>query len=120
MNFGFAPFAAIIIFCCARYENQIVRTLSSTRIVLAGEASYSIYLSHLIIINAFRYEAPTITSARVAVAVALQLAVTTIAIIGFSLVLWSLIEMPARRAVRRWLTISRPVLNPVPVVVSAD
>jgi hypothetical protein len=40
MNFGFAPFMAAIIFCCVRYDNTIVRWLSSTRIVLAGEASY--------------------------------------------------------------------------------
>jgi peptidoglycan/LPS O-acetylase OafA/YrhL len=120
MNFGFAPFAAAIIFCCARYENAIVRALSTTRIVLAGEASYSIYLSHMIIINAFRYETPIISDAQVVIVVCIQAATTTIAIIGFSLVLWSLVEMPARRVVRRWLTVPTVISKPATLAVAAE
>lgn len=114
MNFGFAPFMAAIIFCCARYDTFIVRCLSAPRIVLAGEASYSIYLSHLVVINAFRYETPTVTDPQIWTAVILQGTVTLAAIVGLSLVLWSLIEMPARRVVRRWLTISGQVTANVP------
>lgn len=120
MNFGFAPFMAAIIFCCARYDTSIVRWLSAPRIVLAGEASYSIYLSHLVVINAFRYEAPTVTDHQIWVAVILQVAVTLASIIGLSLVLWSSIEMPARRAVRRLLTISEMVTTNVPVTAAAE
>jgi peptidoglycan/LPS O-acetylase OafA/YrhL len=106
MNFGFAPFAAIMIYCCARYDNAIVRALSSARLVLAGEASYSIYLSHVLVIGAFAHGIPNVSDLRTAAGVLIQIAVALTAIIGLSLVLWSLVEMPARRAVRRWLTIS--------------
>jgi peptidoglycan/LPS O-acetylase OafA/YrhL len=115
MNFGFAPLAAVIIFCCARYDNPIIRALSAPRVVLAGEASYSIYLSHLIVINAFRYEAPNISDPLIAIASLLQMTVTMAAIIGLSLVLWSLIEMPARQAVRRWLTVADRATSKVPL-----
>ncbi len=106
MNFGFAPFLAVIIFGCIRYNNVIVRVLSARPIVLAGEASYSIYLCHMVVINAFRYEVPAVTDHQIWAAVLPQISITLAAIIGLSLVLWFLIEMPARRIVRRWLTIS--------------
>jgi peptidoglycan/LPS O-acetylase OafA/YrhL len=117
MNFGFAPFVAATIFCCARYDTPIVRWLSSAPIVLAGEASYSIYLSHLLVINAFRYEVPTVADPQIWAAVIPQVAITLAAIVGISLVLWFLIEMPARRAIRRWLTISNRAPSKVPVAV---
>jgi peptidoglycan/LPS O-acetylase OafA/YrhL len=111
MNFGFAPFLAAIIFCCARYDTLIVRLLSADLIVLAGEASYSIYLSHMLVINAFRYEVPPVADLQIWMAVIPQVAITLGATIGLSLILWRLIEMPARRVVRRWLTQSPPVMS---------
>jgi peptidoglycan/LPS O-acetylase OafA/YrhL len=111
MNFGFAPLMAAIIFCCARYDTPIVRFLSADLIVLAGEASYSIYLSHMLVINAFRYEVPPVADPQIWMAVIPQIALTLGATIGLSLVLWRLIEMPARRVVRRWLTLSPPVMT---------
>jgi peptidoglycan/LPS O-acetylase OafA/YrhL len=106
MNFGFAVPAALLIFCCARYRNAITRFMAAPLVVLCGEASYSIYLLHFIIINAFRYEAPVITAPRVAVGSALQLVVVIAAIIGLSLVSWFLIEVPARRWIRQAMAIS--------------
>ena len=62
MSFGFAPFVTIIVFCCARYQNTITRALSSWPMVTCGEASYSLYMLHLIIAMAVRWEAaPTTT-----------------------------------------------------------
>jgi peptidoglycan/LPS O-acetylase OafA/YrhL len=116
-NFGFAPFAAIMIFCCARYDSSIVRALSYPRVVLAGEASYSIYLSHPLVITAFAHGLPEVTDWRRAIGVSLQVAIIIATIIGLSLVLWSLIEMPARRAVRRWLTIPDRAAPKVAVTV---
>lgn len=113
MNFGFAPLLATIIFCCARYDNRIVRVLSSPRIVLGGETSYSIYLSHIVVIGAFRYEAPAITDPQILIAVFLQVATSTIAIIGLSLVLWSLVEIPVRRYIRCRFTIQTRIAQPV-------
>jgi peptidoglycan/LPS O-acetylase OafA/YrhL len=105
VSFGFVPCLATIIFCCARYENSIITALSAPRIVLAGEASYSIYLSHMVVLGAFRYETSTITDAQVWIATVLQSAVAIAATVGLSLVLWSLIEMPARRSLRKWLSV---------------
>ena len=110
MNFGFAPLLALLIFCCARYQNTIVQILSSRPLVLCGEASYSLYLLHMVVINAFRYEAPPVTSARVAIGAALQLIVVIFASIGLSLVTWSLIEVPARARLRKLLS-RRPVAS---------
>ena len=108
MNFGFSPLIALLIFCCARYQNAIVRLLSSRPLVLCGEASYSLYLLHMIVINAFRYEAPPVTSARVAIGALLQLIIVVFASIGLSLVTWSLIEVPARARLRKLLS-RRPI-----------
>ena len=103
MNFGFAPFLALLIFCCARYQTAFSRLVSTRWMVLCGEASYSLYLGHFLVINAFRYEAATITAWQVAVGAFLQLAVVILAAIGLSLVTWSLIEVPSRRWLRRKL-----------------
>jgi peptidoglycan/LPS O-acetylase OafA/YrhL len=46
MNFALAPSAALLIFCGARYDNAVIRLLTSTPAILLGEASYSIYLVH--------------------------------------------------------------------------
>jgi peptidoglycan/LPS O-acetylase OafA/YrhL len=108
MNFGFAVPAAVLIFCCARYRNAITRMMGAPLVVLCGEASYSLYLLHLVIINAFRYEAATVTSARVMVGSVLQMVVVIAAAIGLSLVSWFLIEVPGRRWVRRAFSISPP------------
>jgi peptidoglycan/LPS O-acetylase OafA/YrhL len=42
MSFGMAPCLALLIFCCARYQNAIVDLFSGRWIVLCGEASYSL------------------------------------------------------------------------------
>jgi peptidoglycan/LPS O-acetylase OafA/YrhL len=69
-----------------------------------GEASYSIYLLHVLILNAFRYEVATITEWNPALGPLLQLIVALGAIVGISLVSWTFIEMPCRRALRRLLS----------------
>ena len=99
-SFGFALPVAIIIFCCARYKGIVARFLSLPRIVLCGEASYSIYLLHLPVIFAFRWEAAPLTSPRVLIGDALRFGMVSLAIIGLALTTWSLIEVPARRWLR--------------------
>lgn len=99
--FSFAPFWALIIFCCARYNNMISRALSSPRIVLCGEASYSLYLWHMLPILAFRWESAPIQSVIVGgIADFLRAAVTAASAIGLSLISWHCIEIPAKRFVR--------------------
>lgn len=107
LSFGFAPPIATIIFCCARYKSALARLLSEKRIVLCGEASYSIYLLHLLVIFAFRWEAAPVTSFRVLIGDALRFGLTFLTVVGVSLVVWSLVEVPARRWLRTFM-IARP------------
>src|SRR6185437_8166938 len=107
MAFGLAPSMAVIIFCCARYESALTRWLSAKPIVLCGEASYSMYLLHLLVIFAFRWEAAPVTSFRVLIGDALRLGLTYLTVVGVSLVVWSLVEVPARRWLRTFM-IARP------------
>jgi peptidoglycan/LPS O-acetylase OafA/YrhL len=99
-NFAFAPMFAGFIFCCVRYDNAFVRFVSQKWIVLGGEISYSIYMLHLLVFNAFRYEAATITSWNVALGSYMQFFVAVAAIVGLSLLSWRFIEVPSRRAIR--------------------
>jgi peptidoglycan/LPS O-acetylase OafA/YrhL len=49
-SFGLAPSAAIIIFCASRYDMPLFRWLSARPIVAMGEASYSMYLLHAVVL----------------------------------------------------------------------
>jgi peptidoglycan/LPS O-acetylase OafA/YrhL len=102
-NFGFAPALGLLVFCCVRYDSPVSRMLSAPRIVLLGEASYSIYLSHMIMIDNFRFQVPTITDPQIWIVTILQMTISMAATVGLSLVLWTAVEMPARRTLRRWL-----------------
>ena len=105
LNFGYAPAAGLLIFCCARYRNPIVGFLSGKWIVLGGEVSYSIYMLHVVMINAFRYEAPKITAWNVALGSWLQLTLVLASIAGLSLVSWRFIERPSRAFLRSYLSV---------------
>ncbi len=50
-SFGYAPLVAIVIFCCVRYRNAIVDALASRPMVIGGDASYSIYLLHVVVVR---------------------------------------------------------------------
>jgi len=101
LNIGAGPLLAIVIFCCARYQTFLSSAMSGRKIVLCGEASYSIYLLHFLIINAFRYESATITSWNVGLGVAAQFIVVLAATVGLALVSYTLIEVPSRNGIRR-------------------
>jgi len=51
--FGYALPVALFILCAARYRNAITRALEWPPIVAAGEASYSLYLLHVLVIGWF-------------------------------------------------------------------
>jgi peptidoglycan/LPS O-acetylase OafA/YrhL len=105
LSFGLAPPIAVIIFCCARYKSALTRLLSTKSVLLCGEASYSIYLLHLVVIWAFRWEAASVTSFRVLIGDLLRFGVTFLSVIGLSLVVWTLVEVPARRWLRRFMIV---------------
>lgn len=105
LSFGLAPALALLIFCCARYQNAIVDALSGRWIVLCGEASYSLYLLHMIVIDRLGMQSPAPTNLRIALGDLLRLAFCFLTCVGLSLVTWRLIEVPARRWLRQTLSI---------------
>jgi len=111
LSFGLALPIAIVIFCCARYKSALARLLSEKRVILCGEASYSIYLLHFLVIYAFRWEAAQFTSFRVLIGDALRFGLTFLTVIGLSLVVWSLVEVPARRWLRTFMITSPRTRN---------
>ncbi len=98
--FGFAPFLAIIIFCCARYNNIYTRFFSYPSFVIFGEASYSLYLFHMVIIEAFGRDAAAVSQASswiIYLADFSRLILTFIAAMGFAILSYHMVELPARR-----------------------
>jgi peptidoglycan/LPS O-acetylase OafA/YrhL len=93
------PFA-IIIFWLARYNTRISRFMSAPVFVLLGEASYSFYLLHDLIIqllgNAF---ANSVTGVGAYVLYAAMLLLTS----ALSIILFQWYETPARFFLRKWL-----------------
>jgi peptidoglycan/LPS O-acetylase OafA/YrhL len=108
MNFGFAPFIALLIFCCARYRNGFSGFMAAPTLILCGEASYSLYLLHIVVINAFRYETGTIVTWHAALIACARMGMVIAACVGLSLVSWYTIEVPARRWLRRMFSVSAP------------
>jgi peptidoglycan/LPS O-acetylase OafA/YrhL len=113
MYFGFAPFMAVLLFCCARYETWVSAALSRRRMILCGEASYSIYLLHIGIVQyvqmfgVLAHVPPLANDVWGVLHGLVGLGLVAMTVIGLSLVTCSVIEMPARRALRR-LFIHRP------------
>jgi peptidoglycan/LPS O-acetylase OafA/YrhL len=97
------PPIAILLFCCARYQTIISRALASPTMVRFGEASYSIYLLHVMVIAAYRWDAAPILSWPIAMTDILRLAVTLATVIGLSLLTYEWIEVPCRNGIRRLL-----------------
>lgn len=95
---GFTPFFAIIIFCCARYQNSFSQFFSWPLLIAGGEMSYSIYLLHPPIASiCFHYLHNNTTSLWIAFGLALSLILT---VAHFS---YRYIEKPARSLLRKQL-----------------
>jgi peptidoglycan/LPS O-acetylase OafA/YrhL len=116
---------AVLILVLARYRTTISRALSHEWIVRCGEASYSIYMLHAIVLGHAGLAAiPTGQCAAYSAAESLalssisllRLVTALLVIIGFSLVIYELLELPMRRRLRRWLTIAPkvPAADPAP------
>jgi len=99
--FGFAPLLAVIVFSCARYKSALASFLSGPRMILAGEASYSLYMLHLMVIYAFRYTVSPVSSVGVGIANAMMWLLTVATAVGLSIVSWNCFEEPARKWLRR-------------------
>lgn len=105
---GLAPLAAIIIFCCVRYKNFVTRILCSWPFLLCGEATYSLYLLHVFVGENVRWESAPAVNFWIGVGDCMRLVMAILMSIGFSLVTWRIIEVPARRWVRKTFSIRPP------------
>jgi peptidoglycan/LPS O-acetylase OafA/YrhL len=97
---AYSPLVAILIYMLASRSNVISRALSGDLIVKLGQASYSIYLLHLPIINMLKFSATTETFADYALQF-LRTGVTlgVVFIVGRGVYL--VYELPAQNFLRR-------------------
>jgi len=99
MNFALAPSAALLVFCAARYRNVFSRLLTSPPALILGDASYSIYLVHYVVLMiATRLIGSAVHGA---IFNAIALILSTIAILVVSILLYTYYESPARKWLRR-------------------
>jgi peptidoglycan/LPS O-acetylase OafA/YrhL len=109
-NFALAPSAALILFGAARYETGISRFLRNPAIVALGEASYSIYLIHfliLLVIAGYLGQILPATTPNL-IFLALRFAFVLALICVLALSLHGFVEVPARRWLRGLWSIAGP------------
>jgi peptidoglycan/LPS O-acetylase OafA/YrhL len=101
MNFALAPSVALLVFCAARYQSTASRLLTSRPAIALGEASYSIYLVHsIVLISAVKLTGSVVHGVAYNV---LKLIVLMTIVVAISLFLYAYYEAPARRWLRqRW------------------
>jgi peptidoglycan/LPS O-acetylase OafA/YrhL len=98
-NFALAPSVALLVFCAARYRGAASRLLTSRPAIALGEASYSIYLVHsIVLISAVKLTGSAVHGTAYNV---LKLIVLMAIVVAISLLLYAYYEAPARRWLRR-------------------
>lgn len=106
-NFALAPSAAVLIFCAARYRGAMFGLLTCRPVMVLGEASYSIYLVHLVILTtAARLLAP---EGRSIFYELVELLLIVLVIFVISIALYTYYEAPARRLLRGLWRRRRPL-----------
>jgi peptidoglycan/LPS O-acetylase OafA/YrhL len=99
MNFALAPSVALLVFCAARYESAASRLLTSRPAIALGEASYSIYLVHsIVLISAVKLTGNVVHGTAYNIVKLIFLMAIVVAI---SLLLYAYYEAPARSWLRR-------------------
>jgi peptidoglycan/LPS O-acetylase OafA/YrhL len=101
-NYALAPSIALVLFSVARYENPISRFLRGRFLVALGEASYSIYLTHLMIFVLVSGYVTQIlpTTAPYMIYLTLRMIFVVFLVCLISLGLHVVVEVPARRWLR--------------------
>jgi peptidoglycan/LPS O-acetylase OafA/YrhL len=93
---GYTPGVALLIFCCYRYGGSF---LENRCLEMAGDASYSFYLLHTLIIVGFIRLMPSPTNnGLLATAVIVSAMIVNLAL---SLIIYRILERPARNVIRR-------------------
>jgi peptidoglycan/LPS O-acetylase OafA/YrhL len=99
MNFALAPSVALLVFCAARYQSAASRLLTSRPAIALGEASYSIYLVHsIVLISAVKLTGNVVHGTAYNV---VKLIVLMAIVVAISLLLYAYYEAPARSWLRR-------------------
>jgi peptidoglycan/LPS O-acetylase OafA/YrhL len=103
---------ATILFCCARYRSLLSRILSSRPLTVAGDASYSLYMFHVIAVTSVAIPVVLPLNGYFATYVAVRyLTILTITII-VSIAMYRFYEVSLRIATRsalnRWLSRRAP------------
>jgi peptidoglycan/LPS O-acetylase OafA/YrhL len=107
-SFGFAPPAALLLFCLARYrQTAISKALSSTWALACGDASYSIYLLQFVGLGDLAYDFTGLSSNYWGhmLVMSIRIATGILATVGLAIVMHAIYERPARRLLRRWLSV---------------
>ena len=99
MNFALAPSAALLVFCAARYRNVFSDLLSSRPALVLGDASYSIYLVHYLVLMVATKLIGSAAHGTAFNAVAIVL--STLAVLAISIALYTYYESPARKWLRQ-------------------
>jgi peptidoglycan/LPS O-acetylase OafA/YrhL len=94
---------AVIIFCCARYRSLFSRALSVPLLIACGDASYSIYLFHLLILEVTGVREILPWTSYTILYVGVRFAAAVLITIVFSVVMYRAYEAPARAATRALL-----------------
>jgi peptidoglycan/LPS O-acetylase OafA/YrhL len=99
MNFALAPSVALLVFCAARYQGAASRLLTSRPAMALGEASYSIYLVHsVVLISAVKLTGSVVHGTAYNI---VKLIVLMAIVVAISLLLYACYEAPARSWLRR-------------------
>jgi peptidoglycan/LPS O-acetylase OafA/YrhL len=91
---------AIILFCCARYRSKLAAFLSWRGVMAGGEASYSIYLLHVIILQSVAIPVVLSNNMEMRLYVTTRLALSLLLILLVSTGMFLAFESPARAAIR--------------------
>ena len=94
---------AVVIFCCARYRSLFSRFLSVPLLIACGDASYSIYLFHLTILEVIRVRDVLPWTWYNLLYVGVRFAAAALMTIAFSMAMYRVYEAPARVATRALL-----------------
>jgi peptidoglycan/LPS O-acetylase OafA/YrhL len=94
---------AAVIFCCARYRSLFSRALSVALLIACGDASYSIYLFHLLVLEVTRVRDVLPWTWYDVLYVGVRFAAAALITIAISIVMYRTYEAPARAATRALL-----------------
>jgi peptidoglycan/LPS O-acetylase OafA/YrhL len=94
---------AVVIFCCARYRSLFSHILSVPLLIVCGNASYSIYLFHQLILEATRVRDILPWTWFNVFYVGVRFGAAMLITIVFSAVMYRFYEAPARVATRALL-----------------